>query len=239
MNKYMFTIVLLCCGWQGICQNNKAMLEIRVLPIFANQMLLEGKWFVSPAGDSLRCTKMRFYLSNLRLQLSNGQVINDPLAAHLIDVFEPATLTIMLPIDQSTSDKASIHKLHFNLGIDSTTSVAGALAGDLDPTKGMYWAWQSGYINLKIEGISPQCKTRKNIFQYHIGGYLAPYCALRGVDLPIEAATNQVLQLQVDLAVFFQKVPLNKQNSIMIPGKAAMLLADFSTQMFSLHAQQK
>jgi hypothetical protein len=33
-------------------------------------------------------------------------------------------------------------QIQFQLGIDSLTNVSGAMGGDLDPTKGMYWTWQ-------------------------------------------------------------------------------------------------
>jgi len=45
--------------------------------------------------------------------------------------------------------------------VDSLANVSGAMSNDLDATKGMYWSWQSGFINLKIEGKSASCKTRK------------------------------------------------------------------------------
>ena len=39
----------------------------------------------------------------------------------------------------------------------------------------MYWTWQSGYINFKIEGrIKTDNKPWQKI-EYHIGGYRSPY----------------------------------------------------------------
>jgi hypothetical protein len=166
--------------------------------------------------------------------------IKDSVSAHLIDIFDPATLHVAL----KKIDLKRLKTIHFNLGIDSLTNVSGALGGDLDPQKGMYWAWQSGYINLKIEGRSPRCKTRKNIFQYHIGGYLQPFYSMRKVELPIknavahrnQGAIPQGVILAVDFSVFFGNLSIATQNSIMMPGKAAMQLADYSTSMFSIHA---
>ena len=79
-----------------------------------------------------------------------------------LTVFEllPSSLALQIPSNIPFS------KLKFQLGIDSLTNVSGAMGGDLDPTKGMYWTWQSGYINMKIEGKSNSCKTRKNQFQF-------------------------------------------------------------------------
>jgi hypothetical protein len=42
------------------------------------------------------------------------------------------------------------------------------------------------------------------------------------------------LNIKVDLAKLFSKIALSEINSIMIPGKQAMEIADKSIQMFSL-----
>ena len=71
----------------------------------------------------------------------------------------------------------------FNLGIDSITNVSGAQGGDLDPTKGMYWAWQSGFINIKLQGTSNSCPPPKNEFEFHLGGYQYPFNSLQTIIL--------------------------------------------------------
>ena len=57
------------------------------------------------------------------------------------------------------------------------------MGGDLDPTKGMYWAWQSGYINFKMEGSCSQCLATKNNFEFHLGGYQQPFYAMQTIEL--------------------------------------------------------
>jgi hypothetical protein len=57
-------------------------------------------------------------------------------------------------------ENKSISKITFSAGIDSLTSTAGIQKGVIDPINGMYWAWQSGYVNFKIEGKSSSCPTR-------------------------------------------------------------------------------
>ncbi len=112
-------------------------------------------------------------------------------------------------------------------------SVSGALKGDLDPTKGMYWAWQSGYINMKIEGKSSSCTTRKNKFQFHIGGYLKPEYAMRKVNLLLDNQKDKnKIELVMDLGKLFSEIKLKENNTIMIPGKVAMKLADLTTEIF-------
>ena len=237
MKKHnLILIAFLCCSLWGFAQNN----SLRISLVFGQTPITEDTWFVSANGDSLQFDNIRFYLSAIQFESENGEIINDVKRAHLIDVFEPSTLIIPF---QNIGDKR-LKKIRFNIGIDSTTSVAGALSGDLDPTKGMYWAWQSGYINMKIEGRSPQSPNRKNVFQFHIGGYMSPYYAMRSIEMPINNRTNNKASLRgtkqegavlnVDVSKFFENIDISNQNSIMIPCKESVQLADLCVQLFSI-----
>ena len=216
-------IALFCWSLLGFAQNN----NMRISPVFGQTPITEDTWFISSNGDSLQFDNIRFYISAIQFESVNGEITNDTQLAHLIDVFEPSTLIIPF----KNMDMKRLKKMRFNIGIDSTTSVAGALGSDLDPTKGMYWAWQSGYINMKIEGRSPQCSNRKNVFQFHIGGYMSPYYAMRHLELPIN---TEGVVLNVDVSKFFENIHISKQNSIMIPCKESVQLADLSVHLFSI-----
>jgi hypothetical protein len=45
--------------------------------------------------------------------------------------------------------------IRFLLGVDSARNVSGIQTGALDPARGMFWTWNSGYVMAKIEGSSP------------------------------------------------------------------------------------
>ena len=140
----------------------------------------------------------------------------------LMDAFNEKTLSVNIP------SNISYTKLKFNLGIDSTTNVSGALGGDLDPTKGMYWTWQSGYINFKLEGTSNICKTRHNEFQFHLGGYQYPNNNLQTVF--IDAVSKQNIEVGVDIQKIINQINLTQQHHIMSPGQEAM---DFSEKVIN------
>jgi hypothetical protein len=225
--------------------------QITILPVFGDKPITEETWFVTKNNDSIQFDNIRFYLSNIQFETIDNQLVSDKEKAHLIDVFEPNSLKIDFNnIYFNNIDFNTIKTLRFNIGIDSLTNVSGALGGDLDPQKGMYWAWQSGYINLKIEGRSPQCKNRKNVFQYHIGGYLQPFYAMRNVELQLKNRQNSVEErnpdtsgqgviLKMDISKFFENISISTQNSIMMPCKEAMQLADYSTSMFPIYVPKK
>lgn len=133
---------------------------------------------------------------------------------------------------QKNKKNTSLKKIEFHIGVDSIASVSGALSGDLDPSKGMYWAWQSGYINLKIEGSSPSCNTRKNEFQFHVGGYQKPFYALQTISLKVN--NSKEFTIVVDVAKIFENIALRETNSVLIPGNKAIELAKKSATMFYL-----
>lgn len=194
---------------------------------FDNTLLKTNQSYISKQQDTLQIDAIRFYVSNIQIQFADDTFLKSD-TNHLVDLEIPASQQIPLGFN----NKKEIKKIIFSVGVDSLASVSGALSGDLDPAKGMYWAWQSGYINMKIEGKSASCKTRKNQFQFHLGGYLKPYNALRTIAL--KPKYSQTINVAVDLANFFSEVSLSQINSVMIPGKRAMQLADTSVKMFTI-----
>ena len=218
----------MCCLHSNAQNKNDSIvvnfhLEFDKFPIELN------KNYISTANDTLSISTFKCYISDIKIQYSDNSIFVEKDSYHLLDFDNPNSSQI--PICKN-SDKL-ISKITFSIGIDSLTNIGGAMAGDLDPTKGMYWAWQSGYINMKIEGKSTSCKTRKNEFQFHLGGYLKSYYAMRKVE--INCNSIGIINLAIDLNDFFSNVQLSKTNSVLIPGKTAMQLADFSVKMF--HSQ--
>ena len=77
----------------------------------------------------------------------NDSLIKTPTKRyHLVDLNNPESLVLQTQTE-------NFDKIQFNLGIDKQTNLDGVKGGDLDPLKGMYWTWNTGYINIKIEGI--------------------------------------------------------------------------------------
>ena len=192
---------------------------------FREEKLALRKNYISQTKDTLQISVLKYYVSDFQIVFEDATVIKSKNVAHLMDLENPKSLKITLNGDP----KKIISKIIFQVGIDSLASVSGAMSGDLDPTKGMYWAWQSGFINMKLEGKSSSCLTRKNEFQFHVGGYLNPYYALRKVVLEVKKSN---VKITVDVAELFSKIKLLETNSILIPGKKAMKMADYSQQMF-------
>ena len=227
MSKTLRSVILwLCCI--TVQAQSKDSVTVNFKLFFDHKPLLLNQSYVTVNKDTVSISTFKCYVSDVVIQYADQTVYHEKNSYHLLDSEIPNSMQIRFPNIKTKT----ISKVIFNIGIDSLTNTSGALSGDLDPTKGMYWAWQSGYINMKIEGSSPTCKTRKNQFQFHLGGYLQPYYALRRKVINVNDHGN--INIGIDVAVFLTEVNLAQTNSIMIPGKTAMELADISAKMFYL-----
>lgn len=203
----------------------QAQTTVTFIPQWNGQTLkLNTNYGDSNLTDSLSFTGLRFYISNLQFCQNNSVVYTAPTLAYLIDLEGKTQL-------QFPNLTTPFNTIKFTLGIDSSTNVAGALGNDLDPTLGMYWAWQSGYINLKLEGVSNACKTRNHVFQFHIGGYLPPYQTWQEVKLP--NVSNQSIHIGFDLAIFMAKAGLATTPEVMSPNAKAVYLAQLFKAIFT------
>lgn len=188
---------------------------------------MDSVYYSEKNKDSVKFTQLRFYISQFTIcEGAFSSLLSD---YELIDLSRGTSFGA--PRQYYSMNDITV--VEFNLGIDSITNTNGVGSGVLDPTTGMYWAWHSGYINLKLEGTSPSCTKNRGKFQYHLGGYSAPYNALRKVRLPVED-DDDIIRIKVDLKSFIESVNLKEQTVVMSPGAAAMELSDQAVDMFSI-----
>jgi len=226
IKKSWYALVVLVCF--QLTAQNKDSLSINFKINFDKFPLALHKNYITSNRDTVAISTFKCYISNLEIVYDDKAVFKEKNSYHLLDLENPKSCVIPL----TTNQDKTISKVSFNIGIDSIANTSGAMDGDLDPVKGMYWAWQSGYINMKLEGQSPSCHTRKNEFQFHLGGYLQPYNAMRKKFINVNAKGD--VTIAVDVAVFLSSLSLKETNSVMIPGKIAMDLADIYSKMFYL-----
>jgi len=203
--------------------------QLSFKPLFNEQALvLDSVYKVN--NDSIVIETLRFYISNIKLLDESGKIVyTEKKSFHLVDVSHTNSLVIKLPV----ALKQSVKTVKFDLGIDSITNVSGALGGDLDPTKGMYWTWQSGYINFKLEGKSNLCSSKKHEFQFHLGGYVSPNNCLQTIELPILNTNNQVVNL--DVFKFLSDINLTQLNHVMSPNQEAVKLSELLVKCISVN----
>lgn len=208
-------------------------IPVEIQAYYGNEALTLQTGQYLAAGESIQFTSLRFYLSQVALLQGEVIVWQETDSYHLIDLSDSNSLKLALDLPPGlVYDSLSVQ-----LGIDSLTHELGVFGGELDPVKGMYWTWQSGYINVKLEGSSPLCPTRKNQFTYHLGGYQAPFATAQRICLSV--APNQAIGIVVDLEPFFQALDLTTQHTLMSPGPKAVDLSRFFAQCFRTDAEKE
>ena len=219
-------IVFFCSTFSSFSQPKEV--KIKISPNYGNLAVnLTDSVFTPDDSNRLQIETLRFYISGIQLLKGGKVVFEEKDSFHLIDASDLKSTQISIERNQSSL----YDELKFDLGIDSLTNVSGAMGGDLDPTKGMYWTWQSGYINFKMEGKSKLCKTRNSEFQFHFGGYHQPNYCLQ--TLRFKISNKSVVNLKVDLERLFQEIDLAKTNHIMSPSIEAVVLSKLVANSFS------
>lgn len=178
--------------------------------------------------DYVVVTNFKLYVSNISLLRDGKKVYTEKDSYHLVDITNDKGLIFNLNIPSTLHFSA----IEFNLGIDSATNNKGVLGKDLDPTKGMYWAWHSGYINLKLEGKSNLCATRNNAFQFHLGGYQYPNNSSQIVTLKLKNLNKAIIEF--DMYKLFEAIDLTTTNEIMTPSNQAVELSKKAASIFKI-----
>jgi hypothetical protein len=208
-------------------------ITVNFSPKMLNEELVLSKEY-NLNKSTVNISHLKFYISDMTFYYGDSLVFVLKKKYHLFDLSQPSTASLTeklgLPI--------KYNQVKFNIGIDSLTNVSGAIEGDLDPTNGMYWTWQSGYINFKLEGKSPICPTRLNKFQWHIGGYMTPYNTIKEVSLSTQYS-KKVVNIDVQIDELLQSFDLSQTYQIMSPNDRAVQIANRLPTIFKLSKNEK
>lgn len=223
-SKVLFTVI--CLGIYSTALSQTRSINIAILPVFGSQgvVLADSAFRV----EDVQIDVLKFYISGVRLLQNGDVVIEEPNSFHLVDASIDKPFVLAIENEQDVG----FDELKFNLGIDSASSVLGAMGGDLDPTKGMYWTWQSGYVNFKLEGKSNLCKTNDNKFEFHLGGYQQPFVCLQTLAFPVQ--NPHQISVTVDVEKLLKHIDLENQNRVMSPSEEAVILSKLVANSFSI-----
>jgi hypothetical protein len=196
--------------------------------------LVLGQPYTTAVDDPVQIDHLRYYVSNVRLTKTDSSVWPLPTAYFLIDATRRDTLTLRgVPFGQYV-------KLTFDIGVDSAANARGDHTGDLDPARGMYWTWLTGYKFLSLDG-RWLGDTALKVIEYHIGR--APMLRTIGLRLPqpatvtVSATPHAQLAVQA-LAVFGGPHLMNlrddQDRTIMFDTQYAQRVADNYATMFGV-----
>lgn len=207
-------------------------LHIVVQPICGKRPFSFDSSFVNAMGETFQVSKCLFYLSNFSVTYTDGKKEKIPASYFLIDLSDSMSCKIQLPVQNK-----KIQSIHFLLGIDSATNVRGIQKGVLDPVRGMFWTWNTGYVMAKMEGISPASTMPGKKFSYHVGGYAGNQNVIKSIDLSIPASPENKIVLLVDLLRWFNgpsPISIARQPNCHSPGELAQKIAGNYQTMFSI-----
>jgi hypothetical protein len=223
----LWNIALLLLSGALTAQNGSSgSVVIGLQPCFHHQPIALNTPLAT-SSDSITLETLRFYVGKFQFWRSNTIVFEEKPRYFLIDAEDPATMQLRFDLPVSTTFDA----ISFHLGTDSLTNVSGVMGGDLDPTKGMFWTWQSGYINIKIEGTRWTDASRRT-FQYHLGGFRPPFATVQTVRLATTSVPDQTLRF--DLGSFFEHTLQTGKSGIMSPGREAAEWSQLLSRAFSI-----
>lgn len=204
-------------------------------PVFDGKpLILNDKKYLTSGMDSVSIEEFNVYISSLKLK-DERIAFTEKNSYHLIKADDSSSLLVEI----KDVPFGTYQALKFDIGVDSLSNVSGALGGALDPSLGMYWSWNTGYINAKLTGHSSSCNTPHNAFEFHIGGYMQPFTTLRSVTLPLNKMTVDAKQINTitisfDAANWFSQIHLIAMNKVVQPSLEAMRMADNYMDMFKI-----
>jgi hypothetical protein len=200
-----------------------------------NEVLALGNSVKNILGETISIEKFKYYVSNFSVTDDKGTITKLPVQYFLVDEMDSASKKITLTIPD-----ISIRSIGFLLGVDSIRNVSGIQTGALDPLKGMFWTWNSGYIMAKLEGMSDKSVSAGNRFTYHIGGFRKGMSTTKLIDLKIPATEKRATEIHIaaDINHWFKSSSEIRISEIAVchsPGPLAMKIADNYSTMFSIN----
>ena len=162
-------------------------LVLRFKAVVDTNPLEFGKTYSNYFGEPFSVNTFKFYVHGIEMiNTDSGKVFK--ISAnnyYLVDFSDSNTTKLKLNIQPY-----QYNRIGFVIGVDSARNVSGAQTGALDPAKGMFWTWNSGYIMAKLEGNSPNSTAANNTFEYHIGGFKEPDNIIKKLTLLFPFAQN-------------------------------------------------
>lgn len=198
---------------------------------------LDSSVYKNELGQSYTVSMFKYYVSNIHLKRKDGK---EYVSKDYFLVNEDETDSKQFQLNDVP--EGEYQAISFVLGVDSLHNCSGAQAGALDPAKGMFWTWNTGYIFLKLEGHSPMSQSPGHIFEFHIGGYKEPVNCIRTISLNLKNTLlvtkekNALLQIKADVSEIFKNpfsVDFSKMSSVTDFHNAGKI-ADNYTDMFSV-----
>lgn len=190
--------------------------QLSIIPTWNKKPLELQRIYFTPQNDSIFFSSLKIYFSDFRFKDKIGGRITSIDTLIFYDLSDSTTHSFFNDLNLSNYESVA-----FTLGLDSTKNVSGELENAYDPLLGMYWAWNTGYINLKIMGESSAVPTNSHEFEFHLGGYRSPFATAQTIQIDLN---DQYIYFDLE-KLFSENIKLTKNHHIMLPCKDAFLIS--------------
>ncbi|WP_144264032.1 MbnP family protein [Filimonas lacunae] len=215
-------------------QRSAAPVQLHLFNTAGGKAIAAGDSCINQYHETFTVRNFRYYLSHIQLADSTGKFYEAGEAE-----------TYLVDFTDSSSQHITLHHqgkawfIRFLLGVDSSKNVSGVHTGVLDPARGMYWTWNSGYVMAKLEGRSEQSTAPGRNFTYHIGGYKPQQQTARSITLALSpaVAASKDITLVADILQWFggkENISIATHPICHEPGALAVSIADNYTRMFTV-----
>ena len=201
----------------------------------AKSLVLDTVSYKNSLGQSYTVSMFKYYIGNFHFRNTGG---TEFISHKYFLINQSAPNSMEITIDSVPFGR--YNSVSFTLGVDSIDNCSGAQSGALDPVNGMFWAWNTGYIFLKMEGISPASNSTGKRMEFHIGGYKTPNNCIKNIRFEYTVdiggkGSNEIL-MTADLSKLFSSpnpVDFSKISSV-TDFHNAKAIADNYSSMFSI-----
>ncbi len=240
LHSIFFIAVLVAAMSFNAPDNGKLILQFENY-VGDKPLIMDTVFYKNSFGQSYTVSMFKYYVGNFHLKNSNGQEFISK-GYFLLNQEDKNSMKIIIDsIPQGEYSATS-----FTLGVDSIDNCSGAQSGALDPINGMFWAWNTGYVFLKMEGKSPASKSTAKQLEFHIGGYKEPNNCIRIIHLKLnqsiqvkEKKTN-IVRIKADVSHLFSganSIDFSKLSSVTDYRNAKAIADNYST-LFSVIENQ-
>jgi hypothetical protein len=232
------TTLLLGCKKEDNFSSGYPPVNIDLKHVAAGAPLKLGQTFANPHGEPLEVTAFKYYLSNFSLKtLSGTEVVLHP-EYFLVDEGLASSKNFFVYVPEGTYES-----MRMLIGVDSIRNVSGIQSGALDPSNGMFWSWNTGYIFAKLEGKSSVSTAPLQNVTYHIGGFKQAESSLQFVTLffptplQVKQGGSAAINLSANIDTWFNavnQIKIAEAPFIMNPGNLAQSISENYANMFTV-----
>ena len=209
--KVSFYLFFLSFGYSLNCYG-----QLSIIPTWNKNPLELQHVYLNQNNDSISFSTLKIYFSDFHFKDKISGRITSIDTLIFYDLADSSTHSFFNDLNLSNYECVA-----FTLGLDSSKNVSSELENAYDPLLGMYWAWNTGYINLKIMGESSAVPTNSHEFEFHLGGYRSPFATAQTIQIDLN---DQYIYFDLE-KLFSESINLTKNHHIMMPCKDAFLIS--------------